>query len=1819
MRALLTAALIGAFALPALAQDASLIPPRRLVMSENVDFIGTDLAQIFDTTLEACAAACLSNPQCKALTFNARAGSCFPKSVVRSQAEYQGAYSAEVLSAAPGALTRAATRGAELEFLSAFDLQNAYEQAATLAQTHLSGSWSESELMIAMAEARTAGNLGAAMRLQGAALNLSDAPDHWLEYGRLLLAMPGNDGDKREQANRAVSAAINGYLRAGATGVRAEALFTLAQALERIDRGRDMVPALRLAVTLSRRQDIAAALADAAAKYGFRITEHSVESDSANPRICAIFTDDLVRAGVDYSTFVKLPQAGLSVEAEVNQICVAGLAHGARYELTFRAGLPAATGEVLATDVTIAAYVRDRAPGVTFAGRAYILPRAADAGLPVETVNTRSLDLTLLRVSDRNLVAAMRDDYFARSLDYWSLEYFSEEIAEEVWKGTAEVAMEVNRDVTTRLPVQDVTGPLGPGIYALQASVPGADPYDIPPATQWFVISDLGLSTLSGTDGLHVVVRGLSDAGAREGVTVELVSKANTVLGTATTDAQGYALFATGLTSGKGSSAPALVSVTKGDDIAFLSLTDAEFDLSDRGVEGLPPAPPIDVFVTTDRGAYRVGETINATLLARDAATRAVPGLPLVAVLMRPDGVEYARNLAPDLGAGGHVVAFPVAASAPRGTWRLDVFADVNAEPLVSRRLLVEDFLPERIDFDLTLPEGALAAGDMPDLTVSARYLFGAPGAGLGVEGDLQMSLAPELAGYAGYRFGLHDAYFQPIYEGIDWTETDAAGQATLAPVLPDPGDEAMAPLQAAFTVRVFEGSGRPVERQIVRTVLPARPFIGVKPLFADDALSENSDARFAVVALGADGAPTDLAAHWVLNRVETRYQWYAMGGSWNWETVTRRTRIAEGDLALSAAGPAEIGARVDWGQYELKVETVAGDYAATSTGFDAGWYAPAGAIDSPDRLSLSLDRPAYRPGDTAKLRLLPQADGVAVVSVLSNHLISLQTVAVTAGENVVELPVTDDWGAGAYVTASVLRPLATAAGDRVPNRALGLVHAAVDPGTRRLKTAFEVAATSDPRAPMPVALRVAGVAPGETAYATIAAVDLGILNLTGFKAPDPAAHYFGQRRLGVGLRDIYGRLIDGRAGAEGVLRSGGDADAGLKMQAPPPTEELVAYFSGPLTVGADGMARTEFTMPAFNGTVRLMAVVWSASGVGQASADVLVRDPVVVTASVPRFMAPGDSSRVLLEIAHASGPAGRMGLDVSAEGLRLGRAPSGVDLTALGKVELSVPFTAGSSEGVQTLRVALTTPDGKLLEKTLSIPVARNDPAVSRQSRFDLAAGKTFTLDANLFAGLVPGTGRATLAVGPLARFDTGGLLASLNAYPYGCTEQITSKALPLLYFDAVAQAMGLAAHDDIGARITEAISAVLTNQDSSGAFGLWRADSGDLWLDAYVTDFLSRAQAEGHAVPANAFANAMDNLRNQVNYAPDFDATSNGGGTDIAYALMVLAREGAVPVGDLRYFADVKGGDFATPLAAAQLGAALASYGEQTRADTMFARAARMLRGAAAAEDQLWRADYGTSLRDQAAVLALAAEAGSNAVPLEAAGQALAARIAGQRLSTQEATWTLLATHALIDRPGAEGFTLNGAPFEGPLVRVLDDSAGTVSASIANGSGRSEVLTLTTFGVPEVAEPASGRGYTINRIYYTTEGEAVSVETVAQGTRLVAVLEIIPHNRNSGARLIINDPLPAGFEIDNPNLLRAGDLAAMDWLQAEDRTAMTEFRQDRFLAAIDWRQDKPFRLAYIVRAVSPGSFHHPAASVEDMYRPDWRAQTDAGQVTVN
>jgi len=549
--------LITFLTLPSGALAQSAMPEYRYVLSRDTDFYGADLDALFETDFASCVRACNANAACQAFTYNSKSRACFPKQAVTDRSGYIGAFSAQKLRNDPNMLRAAEGLRAAAPFLSDRDISRAAAAARDIGLRHSAGQRTLQDMLEAAQNRRAAGNLVQAMAWTGAAVSVADRSDLWAEYGRLLLEIrTDKSSDRRKYRQRAIHAGINAYLRGQSPGARASGLDLLARAYEKAGRGRDMIPALRLALNEQPRQDLEDALDAAIGKYGFRVADSTVQSDSVTPRICGEFSERLVKSGVDYEPFVRVDAPGIAVLAEDRQLCLVGVQHGQRYRVTFREGLPAASGERLAKDVNVSLYVRDRSPAVRFPGRSYVLPKLADAALPVETVNLTELDLRLRRVSDRNLLRAVQDGYFGRPLSQWQDEEFAKNIAEEVWTGTAQVQTNLNQDVTTRLPLGEAIAGQPAGIYALSARVPGVDAYDDPGATQWFVLSDLGLSSLSGTDGLHVTVRGLSDAQPRAGVEVTLVSRANAVLGKAQTDESGHVPFDPGPPRGPAGPAP---------------------------------------------------------------------------------------------------------------------------------------------------------------------------------------------------------------------------------------------------------------------------------------------------------------------------------------------------------------------------------------------------------------------------------------------------------------------------------------------------------------------------------------------------------------------------------------------------------------------------------------------------------------------------------------------------------------------------------------------------------------------------------------------------------------------------------------------------------------------------------------------------------------------------------------------------------------------------------------------------------------------------------------------------------------------------------------------------------------------------------------------------------------------------------------------------------------------------------------------------------------------------------------------------------------
>jgi uncharacterized protein YfaS (alpha-2-macroglobulin family) len=1786
---------------------------RRIETAADSDYTGFDLRTVKNVSQDQCSTACIGDNQCRAFTYNVKAKWCFLKSDHGELNSFAGAVAGKIVEVAAQPDIGAPPR---LTFLSDELLQQAREQKDGLALgDNQQGYGIENLKTIAQSEL-LAGRVDTAIYNYKGALSLTpDDGDLWIALSRAAGIAKNNATADSE----GTLAAINGYLMSRTTQTRADALGVLGAALAKQQNYRQALTAYKQSLALVGARTVQAAYNDLRERQGFRVTGNTVDADSANPRACVQFSEPLIKAGTDYAPFVTLDgQAPKAMEAKDSQICVEGLTHGQRYKLSLRRGLPSSVDEPLTAQVDLDLYVKDRSPTVRFTGDSFVLPSTARRGIPIVSVNTERANLKLYRIGDRNIAPLLTNSQFLTQMSGYTADRIEQENGELVWQGTIDLGQDLNKDVTTSFPVDEALPQRKPGVYVMTASAANAiaQEYD-DKATQWFVVSDIGLTTYAGTDGLTVFARSLGSAKPIAGVDLQLLAKNNEVLGTAKTDADGRSTFTAGLMRGTAAMVPAVLTAqNNGQDYVFLDMTRAGFDLSDRGVTGRPAPGAIDLLPWTERGIYRPGETVHASALARNVDASAIDNLPLTFVFLRPDGVED-RRMVKTGALGGYTLDLALQDTSMRGTWTMQVFTDPKGSAIGEKTFLVDDFVPDRIEFDMKSAATEIAVGKPAKVSIDGRFLYGAPAAGLGLEGEIALKPTRENATFPGYQFGLADEEeTETVRLPLDaLSETDEEGKAEFdADVTELPSTTKL--INADIVVRMQETGGRAIERNLSLPVKADGPRIGIKPEFSGD-LPEGAVGNFNIILANAAGAKQALKGlPWKLVKVEQDYQWYREGTSWRYEPITRTKQVANGSVDVTTDG-GRVSVPVEWGRYRLEVETADNGGPTSSVEFDAGWFVTASSTETPDALEIALDKSSYKIGDTAKLKVSSRYAGELMVMAGSEELISVKTASLSETGGEVDIPVTKEWGAGSYVTATLYRP-GEARESRMPMRAIGITWLKVDPEARDLSVTIDAPDKTLPRQPLDISLQVAGAGANEDAYVTVAAVDVGILNLTRYEPPAPDDWYFGQRRLGLEIRDIYGRLIDGSLGATGRLRTGGDGGS-MALQASPPKEKLVAFFSGPVKLDAQGRAKVSFDIPQFNGTARVMAVAWSKSGVGHGVKDVIIRDPIVITSSLPRFLAPGDDSNLRLDIANTDGPAGSYTLTVeTSDAVAVGQsAIKPVELTAGGKTSVTLPLV-GIEPGDGRVSIKLANTAGLSVDQVLTIPVRPAAMPVTERRLVDLKPGASVTIDGNLLADSVLQGASVSVNVSRSNAFDIPALLMSLDRYPYGCAEQTTSRALPLLYLSEMAVQNGLTDDAAVKKRVQDAIYRVLSFQASAGSFGLWGPDGAgnDLWLDAYVTDFLSRAREQGYDVPEQPLVQALENLQNTLAYTTNVRDQGN----QIAYALYVLSRNRKAAISDLRYYADTLINDFPTPLAKAHIAAALSLYGDGQRSKTIFNAALQMSENAQVHKVSLARSDYGSSLRDGAAVLALAAE--SRPVPpiVPALADVVAKQWAAKKYtSTQEQTWMLLAARALQTGDDSMRLNVNGAAHNGTLMSQM---AGDVlldhPLTVRNDSADPLLAAITTVAAPATPLPAGGDGFEISRSYYTMAGEEVSVSEAKQNERYVVVLKITETN-DWPSRIVVTDLLPAGLEIDNPSIVNSANLTNFDWIE-EVQAAHTEFRNDRFVAAFDRNagDNREITLAYVVRAVTPGVYDHPAAQVEDMYRPQFSARTAMGKMEV-
>ena len=1590
-------------------------------------------------------------------------------------------------------------------------------------------------------------------------------------------------------------------------------------------------------------QDVEAAVQERGADYAqtdlaktLRYLGWEADTSGSTPKACFNFSQNL-KIGADAALrdyVVTTPKIPVTLDVNGSQLCASGFGFEKDYTVTLREGLPSdVAGAVLEAAQSAEISFGDKPGFVGFAGQGVILPRANAQGLAIETVNVEALAVKVYRVTDRILSQLSPEPGESALEGDYSYDYAAHGKRVEVWSGDVPVETKRNETVTTVLPMHGLIKDLPPGAYIVTARDKAEK--DRPAnAWRWIMSTDMALTSYRGADGLTVSVRSIESAKLQSGIKLALVAANNDILAEKTTDGTGRVKFDAPLLKGSGASYPKMVmAYGRQNDYAILDLMRSPLDLSDFDIGGRRVSGDVDVYGFAERGVYRPGETAHLTVMLRDAKIRALEDRPVTLVVQKPNKATVFKKRFEDAPTGGVITwDYEVPLSAPRGIWTVAIQAEGIGQ-VGSIEFSVEDFVPQKLKLGIEVDDAPLRSGEIRDVVLDAQFLYGAPGGALEGEAEARLHIDPKpFKDFAEYTFGPLTDDFQERIIDMDGGVTDASGKLELGLDLKNNNVKAGFPMRVQITGGVAEPGGRYVRDSVRIPVRTENTYLGVRPDFNWGYASSKKPVGLDLVAVNFKGERVKDAVSWRLVEEDYDWHWYRERGRWRYRSDMRDVDVTKGETTIEADKPFRWTQRLPRGQYRLDLESA--DGAIAEYRFGVGWGGGSRGTDAPDKITMGAPERPQNPGDNFTLAIKAPYAGQGDLVIANDEIRIVQSITLPEGESEVTLPFDKSWGDGVYAMLTLYTPR-DKAGQPVPRRAVGVSYVGLDRTNQTLELAINAPEVIRPRKPHVFTVDVKNARRGQSVWMNFAAVDEGILQLTKYKSPDSSGHFFGKKALGVTLRDDYARILNPNLGQPAHVRTGGDSLGGEGLTVVP--TRTVSLFSGPVSVKG-GKAVITLDIPDFNGELRLMATAWSETAIGSASSAVKVRDKVPAILGLPRFLAPGDIAFATVSLDNVEGKAGTYKAVLTSEAIIRSGGSTSFNL-AQGKREEDKLEISAVDTGTDVLTLDVSGPGGYGVQSTFPIQVRAPYMDETTSVTRPLAAGETLTLTKALIAKYLPRSSDITVSVSQLAGIDPAPFIKSLRKYPYGCTEQTVSAAMPLLYVEDLGGFTDMA---DTQRRreIQKSVNRLVSRQGLDGAFGLWRAGDryASPWLGIYATDFLQRAEKQGAYVPEDVMERAYTAAR-EITQMPRYTSLrynfDYGWGRDndawrkayqaqgASYAHYVLAKGGKGDLSSLRYHFDNHRKKMRSPMGYAYLGKALFLMGDKARATQAFEDGMAIKN-----YDNIY--DYYQSpLRDTAGFIALGAgelEAGMMSTLVSNLRRQMGAEA---YTNTNQKAHIILALKALLQSSGKPKVSANGLALGGtgkrPSVSLLASNLD-ASPSLTNKGDKPVWVTTTINGIPKKAPQPAATAFTMAKRLYRMDGAVFKGGTLKQGERLIVKLHFTSKVRQA-RMIVIADMLPAGFEIETilspeDGLLRDGQKGPYQWLGEIAEFDITEARDDRFIASkrhYRWnRYDKGETAAYIVRAVTPGEFAMPGALIEDMYRPQDLARTAIGKISI-
>ncbi len=1307
------------------------------------------------------------------------------------------------------------------------------------------------------------------------------------------------------------------------------------------------------------------------------------------------------------------------------------------------------------------------------------------------------------------------------------------------------------------------------------------------------VASNIGLIVKrADTYKLWCTVSNLMTASAMSGIRVTAYNYQMREIGSAYTNEQGFADFEV-------DGNPFVVTASNGVSTTYLKINNGhELSTSRFNVGGKKIPQGVKGFVYGERGVWRPGDDIYLTLMVEDKQKALPKNHPVTMELYTPQGQLYDRQTLTKSVDGIYAFHITTAEDAPTGSW--DARFKVGGQTF-RHAVRVETVKPNRLKIDISSPD-VLHSGQPSKIGIEAHWLTGPVAAGL--KANVEMSLYDNPRPFEQYSEYL---FRNPLYPSsnskheVFSCKLDSAGGYSRDYTLPVT-EQASGMMQANLIARVAEAGGD--ESLTSRSVRysPYVSYVGVN--LQNKEFETDCDLHFPVVTLDASGKPIERNLTYKIYQLNWGWWWEGSADDLNKYVQSTTAEVVASGKVSTKQGKGEFSFRVDypsWGKYLVYVEDPVSKHASGGVVYidwpDWRGHSGKSAPTAATMLSFSLDKQNYEVGEYATVYLPKSAGGCALLSIENgSKVISRQWVRTSSEkETAHRILVTKEMAPNFYVNASLLQPHAQTVND-LPIRMYGIEGAEVIDRRTILHPVIDVLDEILPQQEFTIKVREQD---GKPMSYTLAIVDEGLLDITAFKTPQPWLAMNQREALGIKTWDMYEDVIGAYAGKfSSILSIGGDEAlrraAGKEKRFNP-----VVKYLGPFTLNK-GTNTHKITLPMYVGSVRVMVVAAKDGAYGSADKTVTVRSPLMLLTTMPRQLACGDKIDMPVNLFAMEDGVKDVKVTVNVEG----------PLSIVGESTKQISFTQPSEKLVnfnllcddinsgQAKVVITATGGGQKATETIYIDVCNPLPDIVESKSLSLESNKKCRFDCADFSN---GTAKLTVATMPTIDFE--GAFSFVENYPHYCTEQLSSRAMYMLY---ARKFLGAEEQKRVEKALPSLLKTIESRQISNGGFVYWPGNNeAHDWVTSLVGEVLTEARHQGFVVSTQCYNKWIDYQNSAARRYRH--STTNAADLMQAYRLYTLVLAGEQPTAAMNKLRESKS---ISQQALLRLAATYSLTGRNDVAEKLFEKSK-----STTAIDGSY-ASFWSPLRDKAMALEAWLIAGDKTTAFKLARE-IANEFSATNSSTQEVAFVSVAMSRMGDIVGSGTSQIAITEGNGSQ-RVIGNLRGVKQFELSASQGFIEVenqgnedvsLSLMLSRKPSANEvvKTDSKGLNINVQYTDLAGNPIAVDKLQQGQEFLAMISVKNVSGNSPS-MALTYAIPSGWEIWNERL--AGNDGS--------KSTYTDIRDNRISWYFDIEQGNSKQFTVRLRAAYAGQFVLPPTLCEDMYNPACRANTSNGKTVV-